>query len=118
MKKSAVAIRHLAFEDLGILEPLLQTHGYAVSMRDAGLDPLDDALAREADLLIVLGGPIGVYDQEDYPFLSEEIRLIERRAATQKPVLGICLGAQLIARALGARVYPSGKTRIGFACPG
>jgi len=115
MKKSAVAMRHLAFEDLGILEPLLRAHGYATTLRDAGLDALDDPSAREADLLIVLGGPIGVYDQEDYPFLADEIRLIEHRAARQKPVLGICLGAQLIAQALGARVYPSGKTRIGFA---
>ena len=114
MKKSAVAIRHLAFEDLGILEPLLQKHGYALTLRDAGLDPLDDTLAREADLLVVLGGPIGVYDSGDYPFLSDEIRLIEQRVKREKPALGICLGAQLIARALGARVYASGSTRIGF----
>jgi GMP synthase (glutamine-hydrolysing) len=62
--------------------------------------------AESCDLLIVLGGPIGVYDQQDYPFLTDEIALIAQRLAARKPILGVCLGAQMMAAALGARVYP------------
>lgn len=113
--KRAVAVRHVAFEDLGAFEPLLQEAGYVVEYRDAtggqivGLDPLGP------DLLIVLGGPIGVYDAADYPFLQAEIRLLEQRLGADRPTLGICLGSQLMARALGARVYPGGQPEIGWA---
>jgi GMP synthase (glutamine-hydrolysing) len=66
-------------------------------------------------LLIVLGGPIGAYEEEKYPFLVDEIALIEDRLSANLPTLGICLGAQLMARALGARVYPGPAKEIGFA---
>lgn len=113
--KTAVAIRHVPFEGLGILAPLLADRDFDVSYAEApsgdfaSLDPL------APDLLVVLGGPIGVYETEDYPFLAEEIRFIERRLAQGLPTLGICLGCQLIARALGARIYPSGTKEIGWA---
>jgi len=112
--RRAVAIRHVAFEDLGILGPILAARGYDVVYREAGLAALDQHEAMEADLLVVLGGPIGVYEEAIYPFLGEEIGLLERRLAADRPTLGICLGCQLIARALGARVYPSGIKEIGW----
>jgi GMP synthase (glutamine-hydrolysing) len=68
----------------------------------------------ESDLLIVLGGPIGAYEDDLYPTLKDELKLLERRLAAQRPTLGICLGAQLMARALGARVYPTGGKEIGW----
>ncbi len=111
----AVAIRHLAFEDLGILEPLLVERGYAVEYREAGLDELAADAVGAADVLVVLGGPIGVGDVDRYPFLAEELDVITSRLAAGRPVLGVCLGAQLSAAALGARVAPTGRVEIGYA---
>src|SRR5690606_25326731 len=67
-----------------------------------------------ADLLVVLGGPIGVYQTDRYPFLAEEKAAIAARLGQDKPTLGICLGAQLMAEALGAPVAPTGKVEIGY----
>ena len=113
--KTALAIRHLHFEDLGSLEPLLQARGYQLRYVDAPLHDLAALDAHAPDLLIVLGGPIGAYDDALYPFLAAEVALLHQRLASARPVLGICLGAQLIARALGASVYPLGHKEIGFA---
>ena len=114
MSKSLLAIRHVPFEDLGTFAAPLREAGYEIAYRDVGepdflaFDPL------APDLLVVLGGPIGVYETAVYPFLVPEIALIEERLAAGLPTLGLCLGAQLIAAALRSRVYPSGVKEIGF----
>jgi GMP synthase (glutamine-hydrolysing) len=113
--KSAVAIRHVAFEDLGAFAPVLAAAGFTVQYHDVGTHDLRTLEPDKADLLVVLGGPIGAYEDAAYPFLKDELDVIERRLATGQPLMGICLGAQLIARAAGARVYPSGMKEIGFA---
>ncbi len=113
--KTCVAIRHLAFEDLGLIEPFLVQRGWRVTYFEAGVDDLATSAALDADLLVVLGGPIGAEDDALYPFLADEVRLIETRLAMQKPILGICLGAQLMARALGASVKPMAHKEIGYA---
>jgi GMP synthase (glutamine-hydrolysing) len=115
MTRTAVAVRHVHFEDLGSFGEMLHARGYAVAYRDAGLDDLASVDALAPDLLVVLGGPIGAYEESAYPFLVDELRLLERRLAAGRPVLGICLGAQLTARALGARVYPGPGKEIGWA---
>jgi GMP synthase (glutamine-hydrolysing) len=113
--KTATVIRHVAFEDLATFAPILQQHGYAVRYHEAAIDNLAAPEVRDCDLLIVLGGPIGAYEEDKYPFLSLEVALIERRLAAGKPILGVCLGAQLMARALGSRVYPGPAKEIGWA---
>src|SRR5664279_443212 len=97
LRRSAVAIRHVAFEDLGLLVPILDEVGWDVSYCDAATDDPLAASVATSDLLIVLGGPIGVYDAEDFPFLRPEIELLKWRLAEDLPTLGICLGAQLMA---------------------
>lgn len=112
--KTAIAIRHLDFEDLGTLEPLLAARGYTVRYLDAATDNLRTADTASADLLVVLGGPIGAFDDALYPFIEDELSAIQQRLESQRPLLGICLGAQLIARALGAEVASTGVKEIGF----
>ncbi|MCS3501982.1 GMP synthase (glutamine-hydrolyzing) [Bradyrhizobium japonicum] len=113
-RRSAVALRHVAFEDLGLLAPIMEREGWNVSFCEAPVDDLSHSSIGDADLLIVLGGPIGVYETERYPFLTREIDLLERRLAQGLPTLGICLGAQLMAKALGARIYAGGVKEIGW----
>jgi GMP synthase (glutamine-hydrolysing) len=112
--KTAIAIRHVQFEDLGLLGPVLWRAGYQVAYRDAGIDPLDLHDLAATDLLVVLGGPIGAYEDAVYPFLVDEMAAVYHRLERDRPTLGICLGAQIMARALGKRVYPSGTKEIGW----
>ena len=113
--KTVNVIRHLAFEDLGAFEPVLQMAGYSIRYHDIGIDDIAALDPHDAGLLVVLGGPIGAYEDDKYPFLISEMKLLEARLAADKPTMGICLGAQLMARALGARVYPGAEKEIGFA---
>lgn len=114
LPETVYAIQHLAFEDLGALEDVFYQYGYRVRYFDAGVDDLTTALAYDG-LVVILGGPIGVYEQEDYPFLIDEISGLKERLAANKPTLGICLGAQLIAHALGASVYTGHTKEIGWS---
>ena len=111
--KTACAIRHVPFEDLGYFAAPLEEAGYAIRYLEAGLDAPD--AADNADLLVVLGGPIGVYQTEAYPFLADEIAVVRRRLADGRPTLGLCLGAQIMVAALGGRVFPGGTKEIGWS---
>jgi GMP synthase (glutamine-hydrolysing) len=113
--KTAVAIRHVAFEDLGSFEGVLAEEGFSIRYLEAGYDDLAAFDSVAPDLLILLGGPISVYEEDDYPFVREEIRLLRKRMAEDRPTLGICLGSQLIAKSLCARVYPGSGKEIGWA---
>jgi GMP synthase (glutamine-hydrolysing) len=113
--RTCLALRHLAFEDLGILVSILQQRGFDTRYLDAGVDRLERAEFEGADLLVVLGGPIGVYQDKAYPFLADELAVISRRLDLLRPTFGICLGAQLMARALGSNVAPGPAKEIGMA---
>ncbi|MCF8470624.1 MAG: glutamine amidotransferase [Parvibaculum sp.] len=114
MLRTAVALRHVPFEDLGSFQTALEASGYKVHYYDIGVDELWTLEPVKTELVIVLGGPIGVYEADRYPFLIEELNFLRTRLAGNRPTLGICLGAQLIAAALGAKVAPTGKKEIGF----
>jgi GMP synthase (glutamine-hydrolysing) len=113
--KSAVAIRHVHFEDLGTLGPVLRGAEYTITYLDVGIDDLMTLDPLRPDLLVVLGAPVGVYESEAYPFLLTERELLVARLRANLPTLGICLGGQQIATALGAKVRPGGFKEIGFS---
>ena len=116
-KKVCLAVRHVAFEDLGLLGPLVVSRGYEVRFHDAGIDPFDSSTLQSPDLVVVLGGPIGVYEGNAYPFIAGEVAAIAGRIADEKPILGICLGAQMMAAAFGraGRAGSGEGDRLGAA---
>ncbi|CAN7754072.1 glutamine amidotransferase [Caballeronia sp. LjRoot31] len=114
--KTVAVFRHVLFEDLGTLRGVLEERGYEIRYFDMGVDDPRRAEIEEADLMVVLGGPIGVFDDDLYPFLRTELAVISERLLSGRPILGICLGAQLMARALGARVTPMEHKEIAFGC--
>jgi GMP synthase (glutamine-hydrolysing) len=114
-RRSAVVIRHVAFEDLGLLAPVLDAAGWSASYCEAPTEDLADPSIEKADLLVVLGGPIGVHEVSAYPFLRPGLSLLERRLARDRPTLGVCLGGQLMAKALGAQVFAGPVKEIGWS---
>ncbi|HET9390783.1 MAG TPA: glutamine amidotransferase [Steroidobacteraceae bacterium] len=110
----AIAIRHVAFEDCGTLESVLGQRGFSVRYVEAPHENLRDIDASSPDLLVGLGGPISVYDSAQYPWITDELSLFERRLASGRPTLGICLGAQMLAHVLGARVFPGPVKELGW----
>lgn len=108
------AIQQLATEPLGIIGEALEAGGIEADyIRVFEGEPVPNDM-NGASGLLVMGGPMGVYEQNEYPFLSDEIRLIERALRAEKPVLGICLGSQLLATALGAEVRKADRKEIGW----
>ena len=114
MNQEVLAIRHVHFEDLGSLERVLGERGRPVRYLDVGFARIEAPNPVTPSLMVVLGGPISATDDALYPTLVPLLSMIEKRIEAGLPTLGICLGAQLIARALGARVYPAGQTELGW----
>ncbi len=113
--RECLAVRHVAFEDAGLLADLLKERGFSLHYLEAGIEKIEHDTLLAPDLVIVLGGPIGVYEEAQYPFLNGEIAAVRARLDAKKPMLGICLGAQLMAYALGAEVKPGPEKEIGWA---
>jgi len=114
--RHAVVLSHVAFENLGSLAAPLRERGFAIETVDVTTAQFPLEQAESCDLLVAMGGPIGVYDSAEYPFLTDEIACIAARLKARRPTLGICLGAQLMAAALGARVYHGRNgAEIGWA---
>ena len=112
--KRILVFQHVPHEDLGTLDYLLRAAGFEIhTVKFWGADPAPGNLEGFA-ALIALGGPMGVYEADKHPYLAMETRLIETALDQDLPLLGICLGSQLMANALCARVYPSGIKEIGW----
>ncbi len=116
--RTCLALQHVSFEDLGTLGDVLIDRGFQIRYRQAGVDDLASPEAKaewaEADLVVVLGGPIGVYEGDRYPFIPDELARVKERLDSGRPLVGICLGAQMMAAASGQRVYPGPAKEIGF----
>lgn len=106
-------LQHVPFEGLASIRAWIERGGHKVTCTRLyagdGFPRPDDI-----DLLIIMGGPMGVYDVDQYPWLKAEKDFLRAVIDADKRVLGICLGAQLIADVLGARVYPNGQKEIGW----
>lgn len=113
--KTCLVLRHVGFEDLGLFAAPIRQRGYAIRYIDTPVEALDGASAIDADLLIVLGGPIGANQAELFPWLGDELRALSIRLAERRPTLGICLGAQLMAAALGAEISSGPAPEIGWS---
>lgn len=104
---------HVPFEGLGCIEPWISANGHSATFtpfyQEYQLPDMNDI-----DWLIVMGGPMGVYDEEIYPWLIDEKKFIREAIDNGKTVIGICLGSQLIAEVLGSSVYPNKQKEIGW----
>lgn len=113
--KTALVVRHVVFEGVAGYRDPIEAAGYeidripACTTDFAGLDVLTP------DLLVLMGGPMGVYEAGEHPWIGPEIAAVATRLAAGRPTLGVCLGSQIIAAALGARVYPGPVREVGFA---
>ncbi len=106
-------LQHVPFEALGSIEPWLEENGFTVNATRLFAGEKLPA-AEDVDFLIVMGGPMSVNDEQQHPWLVAEKNFIGEMIAMGRPVLGICLGAQLIASAMGARVYQNPLKEIGW----
>jgi GMP synthase (glutamine-hydrolysing) len=114
MNKTALILQHTPEERGGLFEEVLLEQGWGLEILPlfggADLPPSLDGFG----LTLVMGGPMSANQEKDYPFLKEEIPFLGKALKLGEPVLGICLGAQLMAKALGSRVYPGPYKEIGW----
>jgi GMP synthase (glutamine-hydrolysing) len=112
--RNILVFQHVAHEILGTLHPLLKQAGSRIRYANFGRYPDLAVNSQNYDGLVILGGPMGVYEADRYPHLNTEIACIKEFIADDKPILGICLGAQLVAAALGASVAPAQEQEVGW----
>ena len=112
--KKLLVLQHVPHELLGTLNPLLKKSGFRIRYVNFARHPDAQPSLDGYDGIVILGGPMSVNDAHHLPHLTTEIKLIEQALCRNLPVLGICLGAQLIAKTLGAPVYPSQEKEIGW----
>lgn len=105
--------QHNHFEDLGFIGDWAKSNNFTTSVTRFDLKP-ELPLIQDFDWLVIMGGAMGVHDSDHYPWILEEIEFIKEAIHSGKIVIGICLGSQMIASALGARVYKNSEPEMGF----
>jgi len=114
MTRTALIIRHVPYEGVAGFRAPIEAAGYAVSRIDVSDPEFSSLDLREPDLLIMMGGPMGVYEREENPWIACQLKRLARRLEADRPTLGVCFGAQMMAAALGGEVYPGPVKEIGF----
>ena len=112
--KRVLVFRHVPQEGLGLIADAFGAAGLEYQYVDMFQTPPDAVRFTDWAGLVVMGGPMNVDETDRYPFLAAEVRWIRDALAAKRPVLGVCLGSQLLAKALGARVYPNHVKEIGW----
>ena len=109
-----MVLKHVAAEPLGLLDPMIRARGHRIRYVNFQRHPDAEPVLDRYQALVVLGGPMHVTETNRYPHLRTECRVIEQALEQRVPILGICLGAQLLAHVLGARVAPASRPEIGW----
>jgi GMP synthase (glutamine-hydrolysing) len=112
--RKLLVLQHVPSEPMGVLDPLLRAAGFRIRYVNFARDPFAQVDVTRYAGLVVLGGPMNVDQADHYPHLMHEIDVIRAALAREIPTLGICLGAQLLAAALGAHVHPNAVREIGW----
>jgi len=112
--KRILVFQHVPYEPLGTLNPQLKAAGFRIRYVNFSRQPEARPDMSTYNGLVVLGGPMSVNQTDRYAHLDTEVELIKEALELRIPILGICLGAQLLARALGARVNRSPRPEIGW----
>ena len=111
---TALVIQHDPTIHLGNLEPVLREAGYDIEVVDALSADFNALDAQSPDLVVVLGNEHGVYEKEAHPYIAAEEEWLAARLRDERPTLGVCFGAQIMASALGGEVYRGPSTQIGY----
>jgi len=114
MKRNVLVVQHTPEETPGVITQLLEESGYGIRTINTVAENWAPSDSGDAAALIVMGGPMGVCDTDRCPFLRNELRLLENAMKTEIPVLGVCLGSELLAKALGAKVSRGKQKEIGW----
>ena len=111
-RMSVLILKNIASEGPGTLEVFLQERGMYYRIVNCGTEDIPGS--KDFDTLVMLGGPMSVNEEDVYPYIKREMGLVKEFAAEGKKIFGICLGAQIMAKALGAKVYPGPEKEIGW----
>ena len=113
-QKTALIIRHVPYEGVAGFRDPIEAAGYEVDRIDVADERFSTLDLGQPDLLIMMGGPMGVYEQDRYPWIACQLKRLARRLEANRPTLGVCFGAQMMAEAMGGKVFAGHASEVGF----